>query len=71
VHLGGHLGTEAALGKKVRGIRVTGADTVDYVERLLRRYLKGRNGHRSFREYVWSLSDEELARFADPREAMA
>ncbi len=70
VHLGGHLGTDAALGKKVRGVRVSGADAADYVERLIRRYLKQRTTQASFREFVWSLSDEQLARFADTKDVM-
>jgi sulfite reductase (ferredoxin) len=38
VHLGGMLGAESALGRKVRGLKVTADDLVDYVERVLRNY---------------------------------
>jgi sulfite reductase (ferredoxin) len=66
VHLGGHLGDQHTLGRKARGVRVLGEDLADYVEALLRRYMQYRNGHRRFGDYVNSLSDEELARFAVP-----
>jgi sulfite reductase (ferredoxin) len=67
VHLGGGLGDAAGFGRKVRGVRVLGEDLADYVETLLRRYLRARNGHGSFRGYVTSLSAPELAVFAAPR----
>jgi sulfite reductase (ferredoxin) len=66
VHLGGHLGAEPSLGRKVRGVRVYGEDLADYVETLLRRYTARRNGHANFGEYVNSLSPDELAAFAAP-----
>jgi sulfite reductase (ferredoxin) len=66
VHLGGHLGEDAAFGRKVKGVRVFGEDLTDYVEALIRRYQVSRNGHGSFSEYVNSLSDAELAAFAAP-----
>ena len=66
VHLGGHLGEGHTLGRKVRGVRVLGEDLADYCETLVRRYLQQRNGHRGFAAYVNALSDDELARFAQP-----
>ena len=42
VHLGGHLGVEAAFGRKFRGHKVTKAETADYCERVLRGYLERR-----------------------------
>ena len=66
VHLGGHLGEGHSFGRKARGVRVYGEDLADYVEALIRRYTLRRNGHRSFSEFVNSLSDEELTRFAEP-----
>ena len=35
IHLGGSLGVEAALGRKVRGLKVTSAELPDFVERIL------------------------------------
>jgi sulfite reductase (ferredoxin) len=66
VHLGGRMGEGAAFGRKARGVRVYGADLVDYLETLLRRYMAQRNGHRNFGDYVNSLDDEGLGLFATP-----
>jgi sulfite reductase (ferredoxin) len=66
VHLGGQLGERPSLGRKAKGVRIYAEDAADYVETLLRRYLRGRNGHSSFAAFVDSLSDDELARFAEP-----
>ncbi len=66
VHLGGGLGEDAGFGRKARGVRVYGEDIADYLETLLRRYQQHRNGQGSFRAYVNSLSDQELAAFAVP-----
>jgi sulfite reductase (ferredoxin) len=64
VHLGGGLGRDGGFGRKVRGVRVFAEDAADYVEALLVRYRRRRNGHASFGAYVRSLSDEQLAEFA-------
>ena len=66
VHLGGQLGERPSLGRKAKGVRIYAEDAADYVETLLRRYLRGRNGHSSFATFIGSLSDDELARFAEP-----
>jgi sulfite reductase (ferredoxin) len=52
VHLGGHLGTEAAFGRKFRGHKVTKAETADYCERVLRGYLERREPGERFAAYV-------------------
>jgi sulfite reductase (ferredoxin) len=52
VHLGGHLGVEAAFGRKFRGHKVTKAETVDYCERVLRGYLEHREPGERFAAYV-------------------
>jgi len=52
VHLGGHLGVEAAFGRKFRGHKVTKAETADYCERVLRGYLDRRTPGESFAAYV-------------------
>ena len=52
VHLGGHLGVEAAFGRKFRGHKVTKAETADYCERVLRGYLQHRTEGESFAAYV-------------------
>ncbi len=69
VHLGGGLGEGGGFARKAKGVRVFAEDAADYVETLLRRYTHRRNGSASFREFVRSLSEDELAEFArwDPR----
>jgi sulfite reductase (ferredoxin) len=52
VHLGGHLGIEAAFGRKFRGHKVTKAETADYCERVLRGYLERRDPGERFAAYV-------------------
>jgi sulfite reductase (ferredoxin) len=52
VHLGGHLGVDAAFGRKFRGHKVTKAETVDYCERVLRGYLEHREPGERFAAYV-------------------
>jgi sulfite reductase (ferredoxin) len=53
VHLGGHLGGEdAAFGRKLRGHKVTKAETADYCERVLRGYLERREPGEAFAGYV-------------------
>ncbi len=52
VHLGGHLGAEAALGRKFRGLKVEADSAADYVERVLRGYLERREPEESFAAYA-------------------
>ena len=67
VHLGGTLGTESqAFGRKVKGVKIYAEDAADYVETLVRRYLRDRGGHGSFSEFVSALDAEGMARFAEP-----
>jgi sulfite reductase (ferredoxin) len=66
VHLGGHLGEGAAFGRKAKGVRIFAEDAADYIETLLRRYRQARDGRRTFRAFIASLSEAELAAFAAP-----
>ncbi len=66
VHLGGTMGTDPAFGRKVKGVKIYAEDAADYLEALLRRYLRERDGASSFSEHVNSLDDAALARFAAP-----
>ena len=61
VHLGGHLGVDAALGRKLRGHKITKEETADYCERLLRGYLARREPGERFAAYV-SRADEAWLR---------
>jgi sulfite reductase (ferredoxin) len=67
VHLGGTMGTESAFGRKVKGVKIYAEDAADYLETLVRRYVQDRDGASSFSQYVNSLDDQALARFAAPQ----
>jgi sulfite reductase (ferredoxin) len=58
VHLGGQLGSEAAFGRKFRGLKVTAEQAPDYAERILTGYLERRTSGESFASYV-SRADED------------
>jgi sulfite reductase (ferredoxin) len=61
VHLGGGLGMEAGLGRKLRAHKVTSDGLTDYVERVVRRYLAER--HEGERFAGWAArADEEVLR---------
>jgi len=52
VHLGGGLGLDAGFGRKLRGHKVAATELPDYVERVARAYLAGRNGAERFAQWV-------------------
>jgi sulfite reductase (ferredoxin) len=52
VHLGGQLGTEAAFGRKFRGLKVTAEEAPEYAERVLRGYVERRADGETFAAYV-------------------
>jgi sulfite reductase (ferredoxin) len=60
VHLGGGLGLDAGFGRKPRGFKVTAADLPDLVERLVRRYLAGREPGERFAQWALRVPEEEL-----------
>ncbi|WP_031468613.1 nitrite/sulfite reductase [Sciscionella sediminilitoris] len=60
VHLGGTLGVDAGFGRKVRGLKVTSAEAVDYVERVVRRYVAAREPDERFATWVARASEDEL-----------
>jgi sulfite reductase (ferredoxin) len=59
IHLGGSMGVEAALGRKVRGLKVTAADLPDFVERILRSFQANRTEGESFAS--WARRADESA----------
>jgi len=61
VHLGGGIGLDAGFGRKVRGLKTTAADLPDYVERLVRRFLAGREPGERFARWAARAEAEELA----------
>lgn len=60
VHLGGRLGTDAGFGRKARGLKVTKADTPDYVEKVLRNYLADREPGERFAVWARRADEEQL-----------
>jgi sulfite reductase (ferredoxin) len=60
VHLGGQLGTDAAFGRKFRGLKVTADEAPDYIERILRGYLARREEGEAFAAYVGRAEEEWL-----------
>ncbi|MDQ1696234.1 MAG: hypothetical protein QOJ03_1587 [Frankiaceae bacterium] len=52
IHLGGSIGIDPAFGRKLRGLKVTAAELPDYVERILRNYVKDRADEESFATWV-------------------
>ena len=52
VHLGGHLGIESRLGRKLRGHKLTSRELPDYIERLLKTYQSERNDGENFSTWV-------------------
>jgi sulfite reductase (ferredoxin) len=59
VHLGGGLGLDAGLGRKLRGHKVTAQELPDYVERLVRRFLEQRRPGERFAQ--WAARADEVA----------
>jgi len=59
VHLGGSLGADPAFGRKIRGLKVTAEGLPDYVERLLRGYVKDRADGEQFATWA-RRADESL-----------
>jgi sulfite reductase (ferredoxin) len=60
VHLGGSMGQEAALGRKVRGLKVTAKELPDYIERMLRRYQDARTDGETFAAWVRRADESSL-----------
>jgi sulfite reductase (ferredoxin) len=61
IHLGGGVGLDAGFGRKVRGLKTTAADMPDYVERVVRRFLSGREPGERFAQWVARADEAELA----------
>jgi sulfite reductase (ferredoxin) len=57
VHLGGHLGAGAAIGSRVKGLRVRADELEDYLEGLLRSYLDTRDEDEAFHRWAARAED--------------
>jgi sulfite reductase (ferredoxin) len=60
VHLGGGLGLDAGFGRKLRGHKVTGSELADYVERVVRNYVKQRTEGERFAQWVGRAEEDDL-----------
>ncbi len=60
VHLGGSLGRDAALGRKIRAHKVTADGMADYVERVTSNYLKQRQPEESFAAWTIRAAEDDL-----------
>jgi sulfite reductase (ferredoxin) len=61
VHLGGGLGLDAGFGRKLRGLKVTSAGIGDYVDRVVRNYVKQRDEGERFAQWVARADEKDLA----------
>jgi sulfite reductase (ferredoxin) len=61
VHLGGGLGRDAGFGRKLRGLKVTSRDLGDYVDRVVRQYVKQRDEGERFAQWVARAEEVDLA----------
>ncbi|MGD9695621.1 MAG: nitrite/sulfite reductase [Thermoleophilia bacterium] len=61
VMLGGHLGVDPALGRRVKGVRVRSADLDDYLEGVLRTYLDTRTEDEPFHSWAARAPEEWTA----------
>jgi sulfite reductase (ferredoxin) len=61
VHLGGRLGLEAGFGRKLRAHKVTSMGLTDYIERVVRTYLRQRESDESFASWA-ARADEGVLR---------
>jgi sulfite reductase (ferredoxin) len=66
VHLGGGMGEDATLGRKVKGVKVFAEDSADYLSTLVTRYRRDRSDGDTFRTFVAAMDADQLARFAAP-----
>jgi len=57
VHLGGSLGLDSAFGRKLRQHKVTSTELGDYIERVVRNFVKNRDGGERFAQ--WAVRTEE------------
>jgi sulfite reductase (ferredoxin) len=61
VHLGGGLGIDAGFGRKLRGLKVTSSGLADYVDRVVRNYIKQRDEGERFAQWVARADEADLA----------
>ncbi|MGH3516669.1 MAG: nitrite/sulfite reductase [Haloechinothrix sp.] len=60
VHLGGGLGLDAGFGRKLRAHKVTGDELGDYVERVVRNFVRQRTEDERFAQWVARADEADL-----------
>jgi sulfite reductase (ferredoxin) len=60
VHLGGGLGLDAGFGRKLRGLKVASTELGDYVDRVVRNYVKQRDIGERFAQWVARADEADL-----------
>ncbi|MFV4004124.1 sulfite reductase SirA [Mycobacterium tuberculosis] len=60
VHLGGHLGLDAGFGRKLRQHKVTSDELGDYIDRVVRNFVKHRSGGERFAQWVIRAEEDDL-----------
>lgn len=60
VHLGGSLGLDSAFGRKLRQHKVTSAELGDYIERVVRNFVKQRQEGERFAQWAVRAAEEDL-----------
>ena len=60
VHLGGGLGLDAGFGRKLRGLKVSSAELGDYVDRVVRRFVKAREPGERFAQWILRAEEDDL-----------
>ncbi|WP_225727096.1 MULTISPECIES: nitrite/sulfite reductase [unclassified Nocardia] len=60
VHLGGSLGFDSAFGRKLRQHKVTSAELGDYIERLVRNFIKNRDEGERFAQWAVRADEADL-----------
>ncbi|CAJ1581690.1 nitrite/sulfite reductase [[Mycobacterium] wendilense] len=60
VHLGGALGLDSGFGRKLRGHKVLSSELGDYIERVVRNFVKQRGSDERFAEWAVRADDDDL-----------
>lgn len=60
VHLGGHLGLDAGFGRKLRQHKVTSDELGDYIDRVVRNFVKHRSEGERFAQWVIRVEEDDL-----------
>lgn len=60
VHLGGHLGLDAGFGRKLRQHKVTSDELGDYIDRVVRNFVKHRTEGERFAQWVIRAEEDDL-----------